>query len=359
MIPSAVDYQLTPLSTATSLWSNAHSRTITFYTKIFDPSVVPSQTVEPNNFIGCSNPAATSTARTGSDKSSGGGSTTGGGISGGNEGSRDDRSSGDDSSLGDDGTSIGGSGGSDLHEDSVCPLLTGCTSLATWIIIIATLIPTLLLLGCVESYIWFRRLMFDKNAMLCVTLCWVMVLLCLLCFAGMAQRRSSEDQKMLREKWNAISSGQRIKLWLKWGFWHSYPVELLGDPKIGGVPGAAMALPPGQPPRPGQSQDSEQSPYPEKGSFVTGSEKTTDEVVQTPEHTPHPSLQLPMHPPHHGHAMWMQPGLQNNRKHAGNGQTRLFRYLMPACLSCRRHTYLLPIPSHLCRGLSPQPRNKG
>jgi hypothetical protein len=106
----------------------------------------------------------------------------------------------------------------------------GCgTPLRTWIIIIATVIPGLFLLGFLESWFWFRRLMMGKSAMRFGTVCWILISLWLLCFTRMQDRRSPDDQKLLAEKWKNMKSSSAFKAWWKWGFRHRYPEEHLGQ----------------------------------------------------------------------------------------------------------------------------------
>jgi hypothetical protein len=103
------------------------------------------------------------------------------------------------------------------------------TPLMTWIIVIATVIPGLFLLGFLESWFWFRRLMTGKSAMRFGTVCWVLISLWVLCFTRMQDARSKEDQKLLQEKWKTMGSGAAFKAWWKWGFRHKYPEEHLGQ----------------------------------------------------------------------------------------------------------------------------------
>lgn len=103
------------------------------------------------------------------------------------------------------------------------------TDLKTWIIIVASVIPGLFLLGFLESYFWFRRLMMGKSAMRFGTVCWILISLLVLCFTRMQDKRSTEDRKLLEEKWKNMGSGAAFKAWIKWGFRHGYPVEHLGQ----------------------------------------------------------------------------------------------------------------------------------
>ncbi|KAH7115922.1 hypothetical protein B0J11DRAFT_538750 [Dendryphion nanum] len=125
----------------------------------------------------------------------------------------------------------GGSGGSSRNGNTsweVCSWYTGCTSLKTWIIVIATILPTIFALGFLESWFWFRRLMLGKACLRFGTVCWIFLSLWIACFTRKQGSRSKEDQVLLREKWNALGGRAAFKLWFKWGFRHQYPTELLG-----------------------------------------------------------------------------------------------------------------------------------
>jgi hypothetical protein len=141
------------------------------------------------------------------------------------------------------------SGGGDYDDIDVCSWYSGCTSFRTWVIIIACLIPGLFLLGFLESWFWFRRLMLGKGALRFGTISWIMISLWVACFTRAQSKRSPDDQKLLREKWNKTGSGEAFKLWWKWGFRHRYPVPLLGQYSRNTV----GIVPEGQPlPQPGQ-----------------------------------------------------------------------------------------------------------
>ncbi|KAF2653591.1 hypothetical protein K491DRAFT_780166 [Lophiostoma macrostomum CBS 122681] len=104
-----------------------------------------------------------------------------------------------------------------------------CTSLKIWIIIIASVIPALFLLGFLESWFWFRRLMTGRGCLRFGTVCWIGISLWVACFTRSQSARSHNDQKLLREQWNRMGSGTAFKLWWRWGFRHAYPTELLGQ----------------------------------------------------------------------------------------------------------------------------------
>ncbi|KAG9185813.1 hypothetical protein G6011_07144 [Alternaria panax] len=146
-------------------------------------------------------------------------------------------------------SSTGGSSGGSFNNDDDDSSYDSCyyyyctSRIRVWIIIIASVIPGLFLLGFLESWFWFCRLMVGKSAMRFGTCCWVLISLWVLCFTRMQDRRSTEDQKLLAEKWKNMGSGAAFKAWWKWGFRHRYPEELLGQfskTTVGMVP-------PGQP----------------------------------------------------------------------------------------------------------------
>lgn len=116
-------------------------------------------------------------------------------------------------------------GGDDI---TVCYLYSGCTSLKTWVIIIASILPSLFVLGFLESWFWFRRLMTGRGCLRFGTVCWVMISLWIACFTRTQSARSKEDQKLLREQWKAMKGSTAFTLWWKWGFRHRYPEEILG-----------------------------------------------------------------------------------------------------------------------------------
>jgi hypothetical protein len=124
------------------------------------------------------------------------------------------------------------------------------TPFRVWIIVIATVLPGLFLLGFLESWFWFRRLMTGKSAMRVGTVCWVLLLLWIMCFTRMQDARSKEDQVLLREKWKAMGSGAAFKAWMKWGLRRAYPVEHLGQYSSSTV----GIVPEGQPINPAMAQ---------------------------------------------------------------------------------------------------------
>ena len=101
--------------------------------------------------------------------------------------------------------------------------------IAGWVIALAIIFPVLFVLGFIENYIWFRRLMLGKRTLRFGTVFWICITLLVLFLTRRCPARSPEDQKELRAQWDKTSAGRRISLWFKYGFRHRYPIELLGE----------------------------------------------------------------------------------------------------------------------------------
>ncbi|GAB1317127.1 Mid2 domain-containing protein [Madurella fahalii] len=302
-VPYDVTPFLKPTSTSTSLYTyTAPASTVTWLTMFLDPTDVPSAAVDPDdNFDysyyvrNCRNPAALAT---GGDF---GGSGDGGGGGG-------DFTSGDDFNF---------SGGDEDWESgwNVCSALTGCVGLAVWIIVVATLLPTIFLLGFLESYLWFRRLMLGKSALRLGTVCWCALSLWFILLTRKQAARSPQDQALLKQYWATLGFGTRVKLWFKWGFAWKYPVELLGNPD-GNNPAIMAATMQPPPPPGGDGAQSMYLPVAGKGGD-DGSEKTqVSHVQQQPGFAPYPpgaygqpvpAPGQPYPPPPPGYMMPMQP----------------------------------------------------
>ncbi|UNI16960.1 hypothetical protein JDV02_003342 [Purpureocillium takamizusanense] len=170
-IPSQVTNQVSVESRVTSVGTAAGG--YTFVTAYLRPSAISTIQPQTTDYVysyyvrNCRNPTATGKAYYGP-----------------NSGSGDSGGSGNSGSSG---------GGDDLDRWGVCSALTGCTTLKVWIIVVATILPSIFLLGFVENYIWFRRLMIGKTALRFGTVCWVLLSLWILCFTRKQPARSPED----------------------------------------------------------------------------------------------------------------------------------------------------------------------
>lgn len=233
------------------------------------------------------------------------------------------------------GSSNSGSGNDDSWMDYRTCYFGGCTTLKTWIIVIATILPGIFLLGFLESFFWYTRLMKGKSAMRGGTVFWVLLSLWVLCFTRWQDARSKEDQKLLQQRWKEMPAGKKFKNW-SWGFRRRYPVPLLGQysaSTVGVVPEGqplhpAMAqAPPGQvyyygPPPPGAPgfqqganggapgypmppQGYPQQGYPQHNGYYAAPVAKDGVVVgsspvpgtATPPQAPQPVYQSPTSPP--------------------------------------------------------------
>ncbi len=274
-IPYQVTAHISGITTQTSLYvpNTRTPSTNTYVTILLDPTAIPATEIgnPTSNYYytyyvaNCRNPTATGSAYYGPTYTS----SSGGYRSG---------------------------GGDDSDDYTVCSVMTGCVALATWIIVVATILPCIFLIGFVESYCWFRRMMLGKSALRLGTVCWCCLSLWFILLTRKSHARSKEDQVLLKQYWATLGAGTRIKLWFKWGFRHRYPVELLGNPDgspvvvaaPAGVNGNGAPPPPGDgtektgangaqvqpvyyPPYPGPQGYYPQQPYPgQPGQFQPG-----------------------------------------------------------------------------------------
>lgn len=98
------------------------------------------------------------------------------------------------------------------------------------VIVIVSIVGFFFIVGFIENYYWFRRLMIGKNTLRLGTVSWILISLFMLFCTRKQPERELWDQGRLRREWDAMSAGTKFKLWLKWGFRLKYPVDLLGDP---------------------------------------------------------------------------------------------------------------------------------
>ncbi|KAJ4404322.1 hypothetical protein N0V91_006016 [Didymella pomorum] len=205
-IPSIVAPQLKPTSTEVSI-SSGRSYDYEIQTWYLTEGAAPFTSTDDIYYsyyiASCTPPPARST----SGSRSGGGSDSGSGS-----GSSSGSGSNDDDSW---------------YDYRMC-YFSGCTSVKTWIIVLATVLPGIFLLGFLESWFWYTRLMKGKSAMRGGTVCWILLSLWVLCFTRMQDARSKEDQQVLRQQWKEMPAGKKFKNW-SWGFRRRYPVPLLGQ----------------------------------------------------------------------------------------------------------------------------------
>ncbi|KAK3314309.1 hypothetical protein B0H66DRAFT_376025 [Apodospora peruviana] len=212
-IPYQVTGQLKPTSTATTVYTyTTDNSKVTYYTAYLTSGAAPAESsgdpmdaFEYTYYVAnCRNPTATGDGYYGPTAGSG---------------------------FGGSGSSGGGSGGSGSSDNDDCYYYCVAT-VRDWVIAIAVVIPSLFLLGFLESWLWFRRLMLGKSTLRVGTISWIMISLWVLCFTRKSPARTAQDQAVLNQRWANMKGGTRWKLWWKWGFRTAYPVDLLGaDPR--------------------------------------------------------------------------------------------------------------------------------
>ncbi|KAK0716569.1 hypothetical protein B0T21DRAFT_296190, partial [Apiosordaria backusii] len=118
----------------------------------------------------------------------------------------------------------------------MCPYTYGgkCSKVEPWVINVAAVFPSVFLLGFVENFFWFRRMMLGKGCLRFGTVCWALLFIFVIGFTIIERKRNAEDQARLREQWKTIPFGMRMRLWFRWGFRHKYPVAWLGARKTVG-----------------------------------------------------------------------------------------------------------------------------
>jgi uncharacterized membrane protein YgcG len=264
-VPTAVEDQLSPTSATTSVSTSRDGDTYTRVTAWLPADAGVAETTDLyTDFVytyyieDCRNPTATGSAYFGPGGSGGGYSGGGGSSSGG--GSRFSCSDYDD---------------------------YFCGYIFIYTIVLATVLPSIFLLGFLENYFWFRRMMIGKFSLRFGTVMWIFLFLPVLCFTRQCPARDIQTQVALKEQWKKVSFGKALGLWFKHGFRHRYPVALLGqhpqyhNPAPGQVyaqngqaPPAMGQLPPGPPPPggyvyyapgPGGQQPYPQGPPPADG----------------------------------------------------------------------------------------------
>ncbi|KAL4889898.1 hypothetical protein BDV59DRAFT_204911 [Aspergillus ambiguus] len=123
------------------------------------------------------------------------------------------------------------------------------------------------LLGFLEAWIRFRRLMTGWQTRRGLPVCWALTvlpvsLLLLFCFKKGYRARSQPDAEILQRRWHAMSAATKLRLFFLWGFRYAYP------PVLGPAPARVKASKnPGKNPGPRLLEPSPpRSPEPEPES---------------------------------------------------------------------------------------------
>ncbi|KAL2163763.1 hypothetical protein VTH06DRAFT_5822 [Thermothelomyces fergusii] len=311
-------------STATSVFTDSEDGAYTYVTKYVDQSaVVPSRRPVPTSDFhytyyveNCRNPTATNPSEFYGPTYTRG--------SGGYRGGDDD----DDDEDDDD----GGRGHSSSNSRWCSAYHPDC-GVAAWVIAVATVIPAIFLLGFVESYFWFRRMMLGKPALRLGTVCWCCLSLWFVLLTRRSPGRSPQDQALLWQYWDTLGAGTRVRLWLKHGFRWRYPAELIGNPDGNNPVVPPTFGPPPLPPPPPAWGRAGMGP-----ADADGSEKPPYQHQQQPYYVvqPFPGQAYypppgPPLPPHHaqGYGMAMPVPQQQSRPQEQQQQQLASPYTVP------------------------------
>lgn len=210
-----------------------------------------------------------------------------------------------------------GSSGSGLWD---CDHYYGyCNYLQVYVIVLAAVLPGLFVLGFLENYFWFRRMMIGKFSLRFGTCLWIFLLLPVLCFTRQCPSRDPDTQQRLREQWKGVGFGKALGLWFRYGFRHRYPVEMLGFHPLyhnpspteaqmtqappGAPPGGFIYYAPGPPPD-GQPAWQPGAPPPEGFKAPPGHQSMPvpppGMVLYYPQYPPQAAYAAPQQPPPQG-----------------------------------------------------------
>ncbi|KAJ5110694.1 hypothetical protein N7532_001229 [Penicillium argentinense] len=127
----------------------------------------------------------------------------------------------------------------------------GISPLAILLISVLGWIVLWFLLGIIESWVRFRRLMLGWQTRRGLPVCWCMTLLpislcCLFGFRKGFRARNAADAAILKQRWDKMSAWRKFSLFWIWGFRYKYPTVLGPAPlrvKASKRPGKEVAPP--------------------------------------------------------------------------------------------------------------------
>ncbi|KAJ5152806.1 uncharacterized protein N7482_009284 [Penicillium canariense] len=144
---------------------------------------------------------------------------------------------------------------SNPYDDNYYDYGMGISPLAILLIVVLGWIGLWFLLGIVEAWFRFRRLMTGWQTRRGMPVCWALTIMpltlfCLCCFRKGYRARTAHDSAVLQSRWKKMSAWRKLVLFLKWGFRYKYPTVLGPAPervmpskRPGKHPGSSMGPP--------------------------------------------------------------------------------------------------------------------
>ena len=168
----------------------------------------------------------------------------------------------------------------------------GISPLALTLILTLGWIGLFLILGFIEAFVRFRRLMTGWQTRRGLPVCWsltvIPISLLLLCFFRKGYRaRSQADSEILKKRWAAMGFWTKLRLFFVWGFRFKYP------PMLGPAPARVKtSKQPGKNPGPRlltPSPSQSVAPGSRQGSTAARSTADLEMAEVSPEPSQHPS----------------------------------------------------------------------
>ncbi|KAK4667661.1 hypothetical protein QC763_0059630 [Podospora pseudopauciseta] len=119
-----------------------------------------------------------------------------------------------------------------------CPhrIADRCSKIPEWAAVLIGGVAGLFVLGFVENFMCFRKLMQGRWCLRCGTVSWWLFAPLLMIFVTKYElNRNADEQEQLEKQWKEMPFWLKIKLWLQWGFRLKYPERWVGPKKPVGV----------------------------------------------------------------------------------------------------------------------------
>jgi hypothetical protein len=190
----------------------------------------------------------------------------------------------------------------------------GISPLALTLILTVGWIGLFLILGFIEAFIRFRRLMTGWQTRRGLPVCWSLTIIpislfLLCCFRKGFRARSQADAEILKKRWKAMSFWTKLRLFFVWGFRYKYPPMLGPAParvktskQPGKNPGPRLLAPsPSQSVAPESRQGSTAAPGAADPEMAEASPATLQHQSQGAADTPAPTASAALPPQQDDH----------------------------------------------------------